>query len=210
MRDDIVYRIETDRGGDDPANVGLSNCAHNTSLNGLNLAEVLRQQEREVSHGNAADLLMELVEAGNCSAVFHAMNEGDVKRIMAHPVTMPSSDGGIEGPSERVPHPRNYGTFARVLGRYVREENLMPFHTAIHKVARLPADRIGLSERGRIEAGAIADIAVLDADEVIDTATFEDPHQYAKGAQHVFVAGQAVLLNAEMTGARPGRVLRSR
>ncbi len=210
MRDDIVYRIETDRGGDDPANVGLSNCAHNTSLNGLNLAEVLRQQEREVSHGNAADLLMDLVAAGNCSAVFHALNEEDVKRIMAHPVTMPSSDGGIEGPSERVPHPRNYGTFARVLGRYVREENLMPFHTAIHKVARLPADRIGLSDRGRIEEGAIADIAVLDPDEVIDTATFEDPHQYAKGAQHVFVAGQAVLLNAEMTGARPGRVLRSR
>ena len=210
MRDDIVYRIETDRGGDDPANVGLSNCAHNTSLNGLNLAQVLRQQEREVSHGSAADLLMELVEAGNCSAVFHALNEEDVKRIMAHPVTMPSSDGGIEGPSERVPHPRNYGTFARVLGRYVREENLMPFHTAIHKVARLPADRIGLSDRGRIEEGAIADIAVLDPDEVIDTATFEDPHQYAKGAQHVFVAGQAVLLNAEMTGARAGRVLRSR
>jgi len=210
MREDIVYRIRTDRGGDDPANVALSNCPHDTTLNGLNLSQVLRQQEREVSHESAADLLMELVEAGNCSAVFHAINEEDVRRIMAHPVTMPASDGGIEGPSERVPHPRNYGTFARVLGHYVREAQVMPFHTAIYKMTRLPADRIGLSDRGRIEAGAIADVAVLDPDEVIDKATFENPHQYAEGMQHVFVAGDAVLLNAEMTGARPGRVLRSR
>jgi dihydroorotase/N-acyl-D-amino-acid deacylase len=129
---------------------------------------------------------------------------------MAHPVTMPSSDGGVEGPSERVPHPRNYGTFARVLGHYVREENVLPFHTAVHKMSRLPADRIKLADRGRIEAGAIADIAVLDPSTVIDKATFENPHQYAEGVYHVLVGGEVVLVNAEMTGARPGRVLRSR
>jgi N-acyl-D-amino-acid deacylase len=210
LRADIVYRIETDRGGDDPANVQLSNCPHDQAINGLNLAEVLRQQEREVTHENAADLLMELVEAGNCSAVFHAINEEDVKRILAHPVTMPSSDGGIEGPSERVPHPRNYGTFSRVLGVYVREQGVIPFHTAIHKMARLPADRIGLEDRGRITEGAYADVAVIDPASVIDKAVFGNPHQYAEGAHHVFVNGEAVLVNAEMTGARPGRVLRSR
>ena len=123
---------------------------------------------------------------------------------------MPSSDGGIEGPSDRVPHPRNYGTFARVLGYYVREHNVIPFHTAIHKMSMLPADRIGLADRGRIEEGAQADIAVLDLETVIDKAVFGDPHQYAEGAHHVFVNGEAVLLNAEMTGARPGRVLRKR
>jgi dihydroorotase/N-acyl-D-amino-acid deacylase len=210
LKADIVYRIEVDRGGNHPRNVGLSNCPHDTSLNGLNLAQVLRRQEREISNDNAAELLMELVAAGNCSAVYHAIDEEDVKRIMAHPVTMPSSDGGVEAPSERVPHPRNYGTFARVLGHYVREENVMPFHTAIHKMSRLPAERIKLNDRGRIEAGAIADIAVLDPAIVIDKATFGNPHQYAEGVQHVLVAGQAVLLNGEMTGARPGRVLRSR
>lgn len=210
LRDDIVYRIETDRGGDDPANVQLANCPHDTTINGLNLAEVLRQQEQAITHENAAELLMELVAAGNCSAVFHAMHEEDVKRILAHPVTMPSSDGGIEGPSDRVPHPRNYGTFARVLGYYVRQENVIPFHTAIHKMSRLPADRIGLTDRGRIEAGAIADIAVLDPDTVIDTSVFGDPHQYAKGMHHVFVAGRPVLLDEEMTGDRPGRILRKR
>jgi N-acyl-D-amino-acid deacylase len=209
IRAEIVYRIETDRGGNDPANVVLANCPHDTSVNGLNLSELLRQQEREVSKDNAAELLMELVTAGNCSAVFHAINEEDVVRIMQHPRTMPASDGGIEGPSERVPHPRNYGTFARVLGRYVRELGVMPFHTAIHKITRLPAERIGLDDRGRIEQGAIADIAVLDPATVIDKATFEDPHQYAEGLHHVFVSGEAVLLDGQMTGARPGRILRS-
>ena len=210
LRDDIVYRIETDRGGDDPANVQLANCPHDTSVNGLNLAEVLRLQEREVSHENAAELLMDLVSAGNCAAVFHAIDEEDVKRILAHPVTMPSSDGGVEGPSERVPHPRNYGTFARVLSRYVRELEVIPFHTAIHKMARLPADRIGLSEHGRIAEGAIADIAVLDPDTVLDKSEFGNPHQYAEGVHHVIVAGEPVLLEMQMTGARPGRLLRKR
>jgi len=208
LREEIVYRIETDRGGDDPANVELANCPHDQSLNGLDLAEVLRLREREVTHENAADLLMELVTAGNCSAVFHAMAEEDVRRILAHPVTMPSSDGGIEGPSDRVPHPRNYGTFARVLGKYVREEGVIPLHTAIHKMSRLPAERIGLDERGRIAEGAFADLAVLDPETVIDRSDFGDPHRYAEGLHHVFVNGEAVLLNGEMTGARPGRILR--
>lgn len=210
MRQEIVYRIEVDRGGNDPANVVLSNCPHDNTINGRNLSELLRQQEREVNNDNAAELLMELVAAGNCSAVFHAINEDDVINIMRHRVTMPASDGGIEGPSERVPHPRNYGTFARVLGRYVRELGVLPLHSAVHKMSMLPADRIGLRDRGRIAEGAIADIAVIDPATVIDTATFENPHQYAKGAHHVFVSGEAVLLNGEMTGARPGKILRSR
>ncbi len=206
----IAYNIEVDRGGNDPANVVLANCPHDTSINGLNLSELLQQQERDVSNENAAELLMELVEAGNCSAVFHAINEDDVKRIMRHPVTMIASDGGVEAPSEKVPHPRNYGTFARLLGYYVREQNVLPFHTAIHKVTRLPADRLGLSSRGRIEVGAVADVAVIDPATVVDTATFDDPHQYAKGVHHVLVFGIAVLLDKKMTGSRPGQVLRSR
>lgn len=205
----IVHNIEVDRGGNNPANVALAACPHDDSLNGLNLTQVLALQERTPSKENAAELLMELVEAGNCSAVFHAIDEDDVRRIMVHPVTMIASDGGVEAPTERVPHPRNYGTFARLLGYYVRLRRMLPFHTAVYKISMLPADRIGLSDLGRIEADAIADIAVLDADDIIDNATFDDPHQYAEGAVHVFVSGQAVLLDGEMTGARPGRVLRS-
>ena len=209
IKEGIVRNIEVDRGGNDPANVVLADCAHDSTLNGLNLSEILRQQGRDASHENAAELLMELLEGSNCRAVFHAMSEEDVRRIMQHPVTMTASDGAIEAPTERKPHPRYYGAFARVLGRYVREENLIPLHTAIHKMTRLPAERMGLTDRGRIEVDAVADIAVFDSQTVIDKATFEDPHQYAEGMHHVFLSGEAVLLNGEMTGARPGRVLRS-
>lgn len=209
IREAVAHNIEVDRGGNDPANVVLANCPHDTSVNGFNLSQVLERQERQVTIDNAAELVIELVAAGNCSAVFHAIDEDDVMRIMRHPVTMVASDGGIEGPSERVPHPRNYGTFVRVLGYYVREQGTVPLHTAVFKMTRLPADRLGLADRGRLEVGAMADIAVFDPDTVVDRATFENPHQYAEGLQHVFVAGQAVLLDGKMSGLRPGRVLRS-
>ncbi|MCB1664647.1 MAG: D-aminoacylase [Pseudomonadales bacterium] len=209
LKAEIVHNIEVDRGGNDPANVVIATCPHDDTLNGRNLSEILRMQERTVNKENAAELLMELVAAGNCGAVFHAINEDDVRNIMRHPRTMVSSDGGVMGPTERMPHPRNYGTFARAIGHYARDEGVIPLHTAIYKVSKLPADRISLSDRGRLEVGAVADIAVLDLNEVIDTATFDNPHQYAKGAHHVFVGGEAVLLNEEMTDARPGVILRA-
>tara|TARA_R110002072_G_scaffold269868_2_gene429284 strand:+ start:13107 stop:14723 length:1617 start_codon:yes stop_codon:yes gene_type:complete len=209
LRNDIVYNIEVDRGGNDPANVALAGCPHDTSLNGLNLTEVLMLQGREASKANAAELLMELVEAGNCSAVFHAMVEEDVHNIMRHPRTMIASDGGVEGPSARAVHPRSYGTFARLIGHYARDLGIIPVHTAIHKVTGMPADRLQMTDRGRLQAGAIADIAVLDITGVRETTTFADPHQYAEGAIHVFVAGQAVLQDQAMTGVRPGTIIRS-
>ncbi|WP_339857792.1 D-aminoacylase [Pseudohongiella acticola] len=209
LKDAIVYNIEVDRGGDDPANVGIANCPHDNTLNGLNLSEILRLQERGVSHQNAAELLMELVYAGNCSAVFHAIDEDDMRNIMRHDRTMIASDGGIEGPSERVPHPRNYGTFARVLGHFSRDERVFAPHTAIHKMSMKPADRINLYDRGRLEVGAMADVAVIDLTTVIDRSTFDAPHRYAQGVEHVFVNGRPVLLNGDMTGELPGRVLLS-
>lgn len=209
LRNDIVYNIEVDRGGDDPANVVLVGCPHDATLNGLNLSEVLRRQNREASKANAAELLIELVEAGNCSAVFHAMVEEDIHNIMRHPRTMIASDGGVEGPSERAVHPRNYGTFARLIGHYARDLGIIPVHTAIHKVSGMPADRLKMHNRGYLAPGKIADIAVLNLAQVRELTTFADPHQYAEGAVHVFVAGQAVLLDGAMTGARPGVIVRS-
>ena len=209
IREALIYELTHVRGRNDPANVQLAYCSWDHSLDGLNLAQILERRSREVTVENAADLIMELQEAGGCQAIYHAMHPDDVVTIMRHPRTMIAADGGIEIPGNGHPHPRNYGTFARVLGRYVREQQVLPFHTAIHKMTRMPADRIGLGDRGRIEPGAIADIAVIDPATVRDLATFENPHQYAEGVVHVFVAGEAVLLNGEMTGARSGRVLRS-
>ena len=187
----------------------LAQCRFDPSLNGLNLADVLRLRELEGTIDNAAELIMDFEYAGGCQCVYHAMSMTDVERIMVHPKTMIASDGGVMAPGDNRPHPRNYGAFARVLGEFVRERELLALPTAIHKMTRMPADRISLSTRGRIEVGAYADIVVFDPAEIVDTATFEEPHQYALGVHHVFVNGAAALLDKTMTGERPGRVLRS-
>jgi dihydroorotase/N-acyl-D-amino-acid deacylase len=209
VKEGIVYALVNERGGNDPSRVQLAQCRFDPSLNGLNLADVLRLRELEVTIENAAELIMDFEYAGGCQCVYHAMSMTDVERIMVHPKTMIASDGGVMAPGDNRPHPRNYGAFARVLGEFVRERELLALPTAIHKMTRMPADRISLSARGRIEVGAYADIVVFDPVEIVDTATFEEPHQYALGVHHVFVNGAAALLDKTMTGERPGRVLRS-
>jgi dihydroorotase/N-acyl-D-amino-acid deacylase len=208
IREAIIFNMINDRGGNDPARVAIADCEWNPSLNGLNFAEVLQQRGQTPSMEGAAELALELVENGGCQGVYHAMSEQDVVRIMRHPVTMIASDGGIVMPGEGMPHPRNNGAFARVLAKYVREDEVLSLHSAIHKMSRMPADRIKLLDRGRIEVGAVADIAVFDPNTVQDHATFKDPHQFASGVRHVLVNGEMVLLDAKMTGRRPGRVLR--
>ena len=125
---------------------------------------------------------------------------------------MIGSDGNAISPTgvsagER-PHPRYYGTYPRILGQYVREQSLISLETAVHKMAGLPADRLGLRDRGRVEEGLIADLAVFDPATVIDRATFEEPHQLAAGVPHVLVNGELIVHNGKHIGARPGRVLR--
>lgn len=140
------------------------------------------------------------------------MSEENVEMQLAHPLAVVCSDGGARAPygalSEDVPHPRTYGAFPRVLGRYVRERGIMPLETAIHKMTALPAGRIGLHDRGLIAPGFKADLVAFDPDTVADRATFEDPHQYPIGIPHVWVNGEAVLLNGEHTDARSGRSAR--
>lgn len=106
-----------------------------------------------------------------------------------------------------MPHPRFYGTFPRVLGRYVRDEPLISIETAIHKMTGMPARRLGLSDRGTLREGAIADIVVFDPKTISDVATFEDPHRYPIGMSYVFVNGESVIRDGVHTGVRPGAVL---
>ena len=209
MKESIVFNLIHDRGGNDPARVAIAECKWDPSLNGKNFAEVLRDRNQPVDIERAAELALELQENGGCSGVFHAMSEEDVERIMQHPRTMIASDGGIFVAGEGVPHPRNYGSFARVLAYYVRDKQVLSPAIAIHKMSMMPADRIGLKDRGRIEVDAIADIAVMDLNTVQDHATFPQPHQYSSGVEHVLVNGVVVLRNGEMTGKRPGRSLRA-
>ncbi len=139
------------------------------------------------------------------------MSEENVARFLAHPLAMICSDGSAlttEGPLARgTPHPRNYGTFPRVLGLYCRERKVMSLETAIHKMTGMPAARLKLPGRGAIAPGAFADLVAFDPDRVADRATFEEPHQYPVGIPHVMVNGQWVIRDGEHTGALPGQVL---
>ena len=207
IREEIVHRIEHDRGGGDPANVVIGLCAWDRSLEGKSLADVLAGRGVEVTLAHAADLVMEIVENGGARAIYHAMDEGDVERIMRHPATAVGSDGGVSVFGAGVPHPREYGTFARVLGRYVRERGVLTLEEAVRKMSGATAARLGLQDRGLLREGFFADVAVFDPGRIIDRATFEDPHRYADGVEYVLVNGVLVVDGGEHTGARPGRVL---
>ena len=207
IRGEIVYRIEHDRGGGDPANIVIGLCEWDRSLEGKSLADILAEREIEVTVANAADLVMDIVARGGARAIYHAMDEGDVERIMQHPATAIGSDGGVSVFGASVPHPREYGTFARVLGRYVRERGVLTLEQAVRKMSGATAQRLGLQDRGLLREGFFADIAVFDPDRVIDRATFPEPHQYAEGVEYVLVNGTLVVDGGEHTGARPGSVL---
>jgi len=141
------------------------------------------------------------------SAIYFMMDEADVQRILAYEPTMIGSDGIPLGPK---PHPRLWGTFPRVLGRYSRELKLFPLETAVWKMTGLTAGNFGLEGRGTIAEGAWADLVVFDPDAVIDTATYEDPQRPAAGIDTVVVNGVPVWQAGQGTGARPGQVLRPR
>jgi dihydroorotase/N-acyl-D-amino-acid deacylase len=206
----IASSIENDRGGGDPGNVVLAACAWDPGLAGKSLAQVLRDRGRPVTIPRAAELVVEIVEKGGCSAIYHAISEDDLVRIMQHPATMIASDAapGVPIFGRNVPHPRAYGTFARVLGVYVREKKVLTLEEAVRKMAGFPAQRMGLMDRGLLRVGMKADVVVFNPATVIDRATFEKPHQYAEGVSAVVVNGQLALADGKTTGARAGRTLR--
>jgi N-acyl-D-aspartate/D-glutamate deacylase len=137
-------------------------------------------------------------------AIYFCMDEADLRRIIAFPTSMIGSDGI---PGSEKPHPRLWGTFPRVLGRYARELGLLDLAQAVHKMTGLSAAQFGLSDRGRLTAGMKADIVVFDAETVIDRATYDDPEQPAAGIAHVLVNGVVTLADGAQTAARGGKFL---
>jgi N-acyl-D-amino-acid deacylase len=155
-------------------------------------------------------LLLEIMttDSARTRMVGFGMSEENVARKLAHPLSMVCSDGGAVSRADGSPHPRNYGTFPRVLGRYVRELGVLPLEQAVRRMTSVPAERVALRDRGRIATGATADLVVFDPDTVADRATFEEPHQFPVGVPHVIVNGAFVIRDGEHTGARPGRAAR--
>ena len=204
----IEFNIVNDRGGNDLNRVQLALVEWDRSLEGKTLADWAARDGLPATPAVGASLVVEAVRRGGASAIFHAMAEEDVERIMAHPQTMIASDGRLTEPGSGHPHPRWYGTFPRVLGVFVREKGVLTLEQAVHKMTGLPAARMGLAERGVVREGAYADLVLIDPEGVIDRATFEDPHQYPEGIPLVVVNGQVVFDNEGFHDVRAGRVLR--
>ena len=207
IKAETVRIIRDERGGGDPKNVQVSNCQFDPSLAGKNLAQITQGRGAAVSIENAAETALWIVEQGGCGGIFHAIGEEDLQRILVHPATMIGSDGEIPIFGRASPHPRSYGTFARVLGLYVRDKKLLSLETAVQKMSAFPAQRLGLSDRGVLRAGLKADIVIFDPATIRDLATFEKPHAYAEGVMTVIINGQVAFEGGKMTAARPGRIL---
>jgi dihydroorotase/N-acyl-D-amino-acid deacylase len=208
IKAEIVNRILNDRGAGDPKNVVMASCRFDPGLAGKSLADITKARGVAVTVENAADTAIELQLKGGCSAIYHAINEEDVERILRYPYTMVASDGEIPIFGENVPHPRSYGTFSRVLGRYVREKRTILLEDAVRRMSGLPAQRFGLQDRGLIREGLKADLVLFDPATIADKADFQHPHQYAVGVHSVWVNGVRTLADGKMTGERGGRALK--
>ena len=177
-------------------------------LTGKTLAEVAAARGR-----SPEDTVLDLVaeDESRIGVVFFLMSEENVRRQIRLPWVSFGSDAGSMAPEgvflKSSTHPRAYGNFARLLGRYVRDERLVPLEEAVRRLTSLPAENLGLDRRGRLVPGHFADVVVFDPAEIADKATFESPHQYAVGVRHVLVNGVPVLRDGEHTGAVPGRAL---
>jgi N-acyl-D-amino-acid deacylase len=208
IKAEIIKRIQFDRGGGDPKNIVMANCSFDPSLAGKSLADITAAHGRPVTIENAAETAIEIQQKGGCQAIYHAISEDDIERILRSPYSMIGSDGEIPEFGKGAPHPRSYGTFSRVLARYVRERKVLTLEDAVHKMSGYPADRLRLFDRGLLRPGMKADVVIFDPAKVQDKADFTNPHQYAVGVVDVIVNGQRVIADGQLTSARPGRILR--
>jgi N-acyl-D-amino-acid deacylase len=187
----------------EPKDVVLASCPHAPELEGKSFAEL----ERE-SGVPAADVARELVAVGGGKVwvVMHLMSDEDVDIVMRHPTTMIGSDGIPTATGK--PHPRLYGTFPRVLGRYSRERGLLGLEEAVHRMTGFATAKFGLGRRGLLREGWQADLVLFDPATVADCATYTEPRLISRGITEVFVNGTTVVRDGRHTGARPGRAVR--
>lgn len=192
------------RGLDDVGGAGnilITSCRAHPDYEGKTLDAVARQRGTD-----PVEAYIAIVRDGGAGVVCRSMTEADIRTFMTQPWVMVSSDGGVGGLGGR--HPRAAGTFPRVLGRYVREGKWMSLEAAIHKMTELPAARLSLNDRGSLRKGMKADLVVFDAEKVLDRSTMLEPQLEPEGVVHVFVNGQAVVRDGQVTGERPGAVHR--
>ncbi|MBT9175375.1 MAG: D-aminoacylase [candidate division WS2 bacterium] len=186
----------------------IARCKKHEDFEGKNLLEISKSRNIDPS-----DLVFDLLaeEEDHISIIAFEINEDDMHLVLSHPTSMIGSDGYALATygmlSESKPHPRSYGTFPRVIGKYVREKKLLTIQDAIRKMTSLPAQRLGLKNRGILREGCYADIVIFDKKKIIDKATFDNPHQYPDGIEYVLVNGQITLEKGKHRGTLAGKVL---
>ncbi|GAB4026957.1 N-acyl-D-amino-acid deacylase family protein [Spirosoma gilvum] len=188
----------------------VANYKPDTTFNGMSISAINQKLGRKNNPETEADLVMELMEKADLKRIqmiYHTMSETDVENILRYPNTMIASDAGVAKFGSGMPHPRAYGTNARVLGRYVRERQIIPLEEAIRRMTSLPAQRFHLADRGLLRPGYAADIVVFDEKTVSDKATYDQPHAYTTGIPYVLVNGEPVIDNGKHNGQRPGQLL---
>ena len=178
-----------------------------TSFNGKSIEQINLLKGRKHNARAETETVMEIMMNGGASAVFHGMSEEDVKRIMQYPFNMFASDATIRVLNAGMPHPRGYGTNARVLSRYVRDQKVLTLEEAIRRMTSLPAQKFQLQNRGLLREGFAADILIFDDKTVQDMSTFDRPHAYSRGFHYVLVNGVITVENEQHTGARAGQAL---
>jgi N-acyl-D-amino-acid deacylase len=178
-----------------------------TTLNGRSIEEINTIKGRKHKAKEEAATILEMMQNGGASMVFHGMSEDDVKYIMQYPFNMFASDASIRVWQQGSPHPRGYGTNARILGKYVRQEKVISLEEAVRRMTSLPALKFRLANRGLLREGYAADIVIFSEKDVADLSTYEKPHQYSTGFKYVLVNGSVTLENGVHTGTRKGMVL---
>jgi N-acyl-D-amino-acid deacylase len=185
----------------------VANYPSDTSYNGKNISEINKLMGRKAKVKFEAETIMDMVEKGGAQMVYNSMNEVDVKNIMQYPFSMFGADAGVPVPGRGMPHPRGYGSNARVLGKYVRDEKVLSMEDAIRRMTSLAAQKFGLNDRGLLLSNYAADIVIFSESEVNDMATFQKPHAYSKGFKYVIVNGELVVENEKHLGTRSGKAL---
>jgi len=178
-----------------------------TTYNGKSIEQINLMKGRKHKAKYEAETIIDIMMHGGASAVFHGMSEEDIKRIMQYPFNMFASDASIRILGAGVPHPRGYGTNARVLAEYVRDQHVISLEEAIRRMTSLPAQKFQLHGRGLLKEGMAADIVIFDEKQVQDISTYENPHAYSKGFHYVIVNGVLTVDNEKHTGARAGEAL---
>jgi N-acyl-D-amino-acid deacylase len=206
MRDNATLR----QGQNDYAFAVIADFPEDRTLEGRTISEINVAKGRPRSVDAEIETLIEMRLKGRPSIVYHTMSDEDVDRIMAHPLTAIASDGSLMPLGEGIPHPRTYGTNARVFAKYVRDKRLLTLEEAVRKMTSLPARTFGMKDRGEVREGFAADLVIFDPLKVADRAVFEKPHQYSTGFDYVLVNGVTVVDNGVANSERPGQIVRPR